>query len=87
MGGRSAPAGRPTSGGLHPQGHNEVEDVARSVTLRAAEAGLKGSDAHPAPASAGLIMPSRSDVDQRQSRSRQADRNGASRRDAEERLG
>lgn len=48
MGGRSEPAGLPIKAGRTRKGRNEVEDPANRAGLRHAEAGLEGSDAHPA---------------------------------------
>jgi hypothetical protein len=48
VGGRSEPEGLPIKAGRTRKGRNEVEDPAPSAGLRHGEAGLEGSDAHPA---------------------------------------
>jgi hypothetical protein len=50
VGGRSGPAGSPNKAAGTREGRNEEEDLERSERLRAAAAGLEGSDAHPATA-------------------------------------
>ena len=47
-GGRQERTGsRAEGGGPHPKGRNEEKDLRRSLKLRSAAAGLKGSEAHP----------------------------------------